>query len=580
MKPATMLFLVLALAPLAPARAAHPPAPLGELRISLLDGDVQMRTVETGDWVPAAINTPVRAGDRLWVPAGARLELQLRDGSAVRLDQRSALEVLRLEADSFQFYLTRGQAFVNFHGQRDQTLQLDTPFAALRAHDRAVFRVDVGESGDTDLGVIQGLVRADSRRERTPVHAGERLMLREHGTEVAALGPADAWERWNMARDRELDTRRESVRYLPEELSPYAYDFDAYGRWVRVPDYGWVWTPVYLSAGWAPYRHGRWMWIGGDYVWISYDHWGWTPHHYGRWVFASGFGWCWVPPHRGAVYWAPGWVAWVHSHPQVAWVPLAPSEIYYGYGHYGPHSVNLLQVNIHKTLIKPAYRNARIEGAVTAVHHDGFLKGRPAELRLKDNPFLREEIRPGRPEIKPERATFAPIIKDIPRAARPPAALEGIEIRRLQETRPLVKEPARPVFRPEAPVQPAPSQERRVPEAPRAPAVTVPAERRPETAPREPQRPQVIGPTPAERRPQPVAPQRQEQPAESGSSRRWEAAPGVRGVERTQEPQRPVSPPAAQPVERKPLVTPQTQTETPAENRDGAERRGGFFQNR
>jgi hypothetical protein len=34
-------------------------APLGSARISFLEGDVQMRTTDAGDWVPAAVNTPL-----------------------------------------------------------------------------------------------------------------------------------------------------------------------------------------------------------------------------------------------------------------------------------------------------------------------------------------------------------------------------------------------------------------------------------------------------------------------------------------------------------------------------------------
>jgi hypothetical protein len=574
MRIAPLLLLALAVSA-APAARGADGAALEQLRISLLDGDVQVKMPESADWLPAAVNTPLRAGDRLWVPAGARLELQLRDGGIVRLNERSALELLRLATGSPQFYLTRGQAFLNFSARRGQALQLDTPFAVLRVHERAVFRVDVGENGDTELGVLHGLVWAESHHERTGVPAGRALILRADRAESVALAPADDWERWNLARDRELETRGASVRYLPPELGIYAYDFDAHGRWVSVAEHGWVWTPLTLSFGWAPYRYGRWVWIGDDYVWISYDPWGWAPHHYGRWVFAAGFGWCWVPPPRGAVFWAPGWVAWVHSHPHIAWLPLAPSEIYHGYGHYGPHSINLLQVGVHKTLIKPAYRNARIEGAVTVIIHDAFLKGRPAVAAIKDNPFLRETIRPGRPEIKPERASFAPIVKDIPRAARPPAALEGIEIQRLQESRPLVKEPARPVSRPATPVQPAPSEERRRIEAPRAPAATVPAERHIETAPRAPQRPPIIVPAPSEPRPQPATPTRREPPADGGSSRRQEPAPAVRGVERA-----PATPAAAAPAERRAIVTPSAPSETPAEGREGNERRGGFLQPR
>ena len=56
-------------------------ATLGNVRISFLEGDVQMRTTDTGDWVPAAVNTPLDEGDELWVPEGGRMEFQLNTGT-------------------------------------------------------------------------------------------------------------------------------------------------------------------------------------------------------------------------------------------------------------------------------------------------------------------------------------------------------------------------------------------------------------------------------------------------------------------------------------------------------------------
>jgi len=75
---------------------------LGDLRISWIEGDVQVRTEDTGDWVPASINMPLMDGDRIWVPEGGRTELQLKDGTFLRLDEESALEILTLEDNSFQ----------------------------------------------------------------------------------------------------------------------------------------------------------------------------------------------------------------------------------------------------------------------------------------------------------------------------------------------------------------------------------------------------------------------------------------------------------------------------------------------
>ena len=150
-------------------------------------------------------------------------------------------------------------------------------------------------------------------------------------------------------------------------------------------EYGRVWTPrVVVSVGWAPYRVGRWIWRGGDYVWVSYEPWGWAPYHYGRWAFVASVGWCWVPPVRGAVYWGPGFVGWVQTPTYVSWVPLAPGEIYYGHGYYGPHSVNITNVNITNIQVtKVVYKNIHVHNAVTVIHHDTFVTGKHVEVNVE-----------------------------------------------------------------------------------------------------------------------------------------------------------------------------------------------------
>ncbi len=430
------------------------PATLGFLRISLIDGDVQIKTEDTEDWVPASINMPLRDGDRIWVPEGSKTELQLRDGTSLRLDEKSALDILTIEKDSFQFYLTEGHVYANFRGLRGSLLQIDTQGSSVRTYDRSIFRIDISGDGYTDISVYQGSIYAENRDGRTRVNEGKTLSLREGAyAELAPLGPPDEWERWNRERDRKFAERRPPSRYLPDELNTYSNDFEENGRWVHVREYGYVWTPtVVVSAGWAPYRVGRWVWIGGDYVWISHEPWGWVPYHYGRWAFVASMGWCWVPPVRGAVYWGPGFVGWIHTPTYVSWVPLAPREIYYGYGYYGPHSVNITNVNITNIQVqKIVYKNVHVHNAVTVIHHDTFVTGKHVDVKVRENPFLRERISIGRPAIKPEKATLMPVLKEIPQTKRPPEPIREIKVRELKEKRPLVKAKEASVLRPESP---------------------------------------------------------------------------------------------------------------------------------
>ncbi len=427
---------------------------LENLRISLIDGDVQINTEDTGDWVPASINMPLRDGDRVWVPEQGRTELELIEGTLLRLDQESALEILTVEKNSSQFYLTEGRAYANFTGSRGSLLQIDTPLSSVRAYDRADFRIDVNRSGQTTISVYRGLVYAESQSGKTRVEAGNALSVAERNyAELFPLGPADEWERWNKNRDRQLAQRKPPSRYLPEELRGYSNDLEENGTWTYAREYGYVWRPsVVVSAGWAPYQVGRWVWMAGDYVWVSYEPWGWMPYHYGRWAFVVSLGWCWVPPVHGAIYWGPGFVGWVYTPTYVAWVPLAPGEIYYGHGYYGPHSVNITNVNVTNIYVNnTAYKNVHVHKAVTVVHHDTFVNGRHKYVEAKENLFLSKEAHSGRPNTTPDKNMARPVVREIAEIKKPPQTVRQIQVKELKEKRPLVKEKEASVFKPGAP---------------------------------------------------------------------------------------------------------------------------------
>ncbi|MBI5576335.1 MAG: FecR domain-containing protein [Deltaproteobacteria bacterium] len=430
---------------------------LGAMRVVLIQGDVQVKIADTGEWAPASINMPLLEGDELWVPEDGRAGLQTNNGTHIRFDRNTALQVLRMDRDSFQFYLPQGGVYVLNRASKRSVLQIDTPDASLRSFGGSTFRVDVPET-ETYLAVFRGSVLAENAEGRTNVRAGDMLTLTSDGyAELSPLPSPDEWQRWNEGQDRIVLARGEGYRYLPPELSVYSNDFDRNGRWVNVPGYGYCWTPtVLVVADWAPYRHGRWVWRGGDYVWIGYEPWGWAPYHYGRWVFTGGIGWCWVPPARGDVFWGPGYVGWVRTGDYVAWVPLAPREIYYGHGHFGRHSVNVTNVNINRIQVTNVYRNVNVTNSVTVIHQKTFVSGRPETVRkeivgnVRDHFVQKRDIVIGRPPIKPERASYVPVARSIPDAKKPPASVRKIEVKEIRNKRPLVTEADRSAIRPEA----------------------------------------------------------------------------------------------------------------------------------
>lgn len=85
MKKIIPLMLLLAALFLVPSYSY--PSSLGAVHLSLIDGDVQIYTEDTSEWIAADINMPLKDGDRIWVPEGGRTELQLSDSSSLRLSE-------------------------------------------------------------------------------------------------------------------------------------------------------------------------------------------------------------------------------------------------------------------------------------------------------------------------------------------------------------------------------------------------------------------------------------------------------------------------------------------------------------
>lgn len=418
-------------------------ADFGDMYLRYLEGDVMIKTEDTTDWVPAAMNMPLREGDRVWVPEGARAELQLRNGSCVRLDKNSSMEILALDQEVFQFFLDTGHAYLNVVDPIDAkgyVVAPETPTGSFRAYRRTAFRVDVAEGGDSEVSVLKGEVYVELQQGQVDVKAGDRLVLR-HGAEYPQLTKLylpDSWEQWNRQRDGAFGDPRQtsSAQYLPDDLSTYSAELDSNGNWVSTPDYGYVWAPtVVVAADWAPYRNGRWVWMGGDYVWISYEPWGWVPYHYGRWTYIGSRGWCWVPPRRGSVYWGPGYVGWVYTSNHVSWVPLAPGETYYGHRNYGPGSANITEINMKKIVVKDGYRNARAGNGITTMHRNSFVGGRQEHVKIKENLFLGEHRPMGAPWIRPEKGALMPAIKAVSLNKLPPRQTGKIDVKTIRKER-------------------------------------------------------------------------------------------------------------------------------------------------
>ena len=136
---------------------------LGAMRVNLVQGDVQVKIADTGEWVPVSVNMPLLEEDELWVPEGSRAAIQTTGGDYIRLDEGTALQILRMDIGSYQFHLTEGRVYVLNRAPKRSVLQFDTPDASIRAFGNARFRIDI-PGGETDVSVFRGSVRVGKRR--------------------------------------------------------------------------------------------------------------------------------------------------------------------------------------------------------------------------------------------------------------------------------------------------------------------------------------------------------------------------------------------------------------------------------
>lgn len=553
----------LAAAAVSAQAAADPPARVG--RLSLIEGAVTFRIDRQDPGSPAAANWPISSGAILDTDRRARAEVWI-GSTAYRLAGDSRVEFATVDDRMVSLDHTVGSLAVAIrHEDQAEDLEVRTPEALIRFAGPGHFRIDT-EEGSTLVTAYAGTARVYGPERALDATPGNSVEVSIDGGEaVVDAPPDDAFDDWVASRDA-ASTARTARRYVSPAMTGYT-DLDAYGSWSVVADYGTIWYPTAVPAGWAPYRYGRWAWIEPwGWTWIDAAPWGFAPFHYGRWLYLHGR-WAWIPGAYVAhpVY-APALVAWIGnsgwslsvsigstagSTPAVGWFPLAPREVYvpaYRVSTTYTRQVNVTHVSVSDPAAlarkTPSYRYRERPHAVTVVRADAVREGRPitraavlhhdregvAQAPVSARAPAGKWLAPSGTALRPghEGGGFRAGTHAAPPDRSKDRERDGVRHQET-ETRPL----------PAAPARPAPYSHRRTQEAPPPRDVTSPpfiAPRRQETArPPAAEPPRLRQEQRAHRPPGTLAP-RQAQPA----------APVERHREREDRPQRP-SPETARP---------------------------------
>jgi hypothetical protein len=436
-------------------------------RLNYIYGNVSMEPASVDEWALATINRPFTTGDSLYTDQGAAAELHT-DVAVMRMAENTTFGFLNLNDTTVQIRLDAGQMYFRLRNfTPDQVFEVDTPNAAIMLLRDGVYRIAVDPNGSmTFVTDRTGEAEVNGGGQAFTLNPGETAALSGSDQLAYNIEPApapDAFETWCERRDTH-EAQLAAMRYLPPTLIGYE-DLDDNGSWAVSAEYGPVWYPRALVAGWAPYRFGHWAWIEPwGWTWVDDAPWGFAPFHYGRWAYIEGrWGWCPGPLAIARTrvlavrpYYAPALVAWFGgAHwsvsistggPAIGWVALGFGEIYTPAYHCSPHyfeRVNIYNtriqqtvsitnvyrtVYVQKTVYNQTFVNVRNPGAVVAVSQTAFANGRPvgqSAIAVHAAEFTRISPSPAAvlaPPVAPTRFAAAPTLA---RGAgrRPPATV-------------------------------------------------------------------------------------------------------------------------------------------------------------
>ena len=301
--------------------------------ISYLERYATLQPGHGGESLDVVVNMPVLAGDRLDSTRGARVEVQLADGSTIWVDEFSTLDfdAIALSRDDSSsrtaLYLADGAAAVEIPSTASGSgpMRFDTPNGTVYLNRPGLYRIELSGPQirvQTYSGMAEVPVGVGSEMLRT---GEEAVVGQQSGIQEASI-PDQSDDFWNWVQERRHVPTGATAQYVDARDASRAAVLDAYGTWVYVPTFSsWMWQPR-VSAGWVPYSDGRWYWTPVGWSWISYEPWGWYPSHYGSWYFDASFGWVW----GWDSVWGPSWVDWVYTPGYIGWCPRG----YYDWWYY------------------------------------------------------------------------------------------------------------------------------------------------------------------------------------------------------------------------------------------------------
>jgi len=278
--------------------AADPPTLAG--RLSEVSGTVSTHGAGQTEWVPATLNTPVTNGDSFWTQPQSSATIEI-GGDHFVLNETTELDIASLDQSAFIGSAAQGEIYLALPElPQGQSFTINTPRGGVQISAIGQYDIVAGDSAaPTTVTVISGAATVTGAGVNLSVGVNQEATI--SGTDhlvgvVGSVAPSPFLQ---------AQLRTQAMPALPNDCPQQVRymtggpDLVRYGAFQSTPQYGQVWYPNNVPNDWAPYREGRWSYVGPwGWTWVDSQPWGFAPFHYGRWVSYGGR-WGWVAGEPG-----------------------------------------------------------------------------------------------------------------------------------------------------------------------------------------------------------------------------------------------------------------------------------------
>jgi hypothetical protein len=296
--------------PDAGSNAGDPPTLAG--RLAAVSGTVSTHGAGQTEWTPATLNTPVTNGDSFWTQPQSSATIEVGADRFV-LNETTELDIASLDQSQFIGSAAQGEIYLALPElPQGQSFTINTPRGGVQISATGQYDIVAGDSATpTTVTVISGGATVTGAGVNLTVGVNQEATITGTDHLVGVVGTVAPTP--FLQAQLKLQTMPELPNGCPPEVRNMTGGTDLvhYGSFQSTPQYGQVWYPNNVPNDWAPYRAGRWSYVGPwGWTWVDSQPWGFAPFHYGRWVSYGGR-WGWVAG-------APGITVGVGAYPVYA----------------------------------------------------------------------------------------------------------------------------------------------------------------------------------------------------------------------------------------------------------------------